>query len=203
MLMAKKKNQRDSVTFVCGARGSGKSSWLKQYARGFGRVLVWDPMREYGEALGVEAVGAPSDLVALRHADPVLVFAPEFVSTAAFDFFCHVAWSRRAGLVIADELAAVTHAGKASGWWGRLIREGRHRGIEIAGATQRPAEIDKTIIGNATRAVVFRLQRRADRELMAAELDIDRAQIDALAPLHFLDADLLSRRVTASRIVFG
>jgi len=197
------RRKRDSVTFVTGARGSGKSSWLKQYARGFGRVLVWDPMHEYGEALGVAPVSAPTELVARRRADPVLVYAPEFVSPEAFDFFCHVAWSRGAGLVVADELATVTHAGKASGWWGRLIREGRHRGIEIAGATQRPAEIDKTIIGNATRAVVFRLQRLRDRELMAAELDIDREQIDALAPLHFLDADLLGRRVTASRIVFG
>lgn len=191
--------------FVSGARGSGKSSWLKQYARGFGRVLVWDPMHEYAEAFGVSPVGSLSALVEAKGA-PICVFAPDdpaLVSAKAFDFFCLVAWTRGAGLVLVDELATVTHAGKALGWWGRLIREGRHRQIEIAGAAQRPAEIDKTIIGNATRLVVFRLGRRADRVLMAEELDIDRAQIDVLQPLEFLDADRLTRKVTRSRIVFS
>lgn len=203
--MQKPKRGRDSVVFVSGARGSGKSSWLKQYARGFGRVLVWDPMHEYAEAFGVAPIGSLSALVEARPA-PVVVFAPDdpaLVSAKAFDFFCLVAWTRGAGLVLVDELATVTHAGKALGWWGRLIREGRHRQIEIAGAAQRPAEIDKTIIGNATRLVVFRLGRRADRVLMAEELDIDRAQIDALEPLQFLDADRLTRKVTRSRIVFS
>lgn len=203
--MPKPKRARDSVVFVSGARGSGKSSWLKQYARGFGRVLVWDPMHEYAEAFGVAPVGSLSALVEAKGA-PICVFAPDdpaLVSAKAFDFFCLVAWTRRAGLVLVDELATVTHAGKALGWWGRLIREGRHRQIEIAGAAQRPAEIDKTIIGNATRLVVFRLGRRADRVLMAEELDIDRAQIDELQPLQFLDADRLTRNVTRSRVVFS
>lgn len=203
--MPKPKRQRDSVVFVSGARGSGKSSWLKQYARGFGRVLVWDPMHEYAEAFGVAPVGSLSALVEAKGA-PICVFAPDdpaLVSAKSFDFFCLVAWTRGAGLVLVDELATVTHAGKALGWWGRLIREGRHRQIEIAGAAQRPAEIDKTIIGNATRLVVFRLGRMRDRALMAEELDIDRAQIDALQPLEFLDADRLSHKVTRSRIVFS
>lgn len=203
--MPKPKRGRDSVVFVSGARGSGKSSWLKQYARGFGRVLVWDPMHEYAEAFGIAPVGSLSALVEDKGA-PLVVFAPDdpaLVSAKAFDFFCLVAWTRGAGLVLVDELATVTHAGKALGWWGRLIREGRHRQIEIAGAAQRPAEIDKTIIGNATRLVVFRLGRMRDRALMAEELDIDRAQIDALQPLEFLDADRLTRNVTRSRIVFS
>lgn len=191
--------------FVSGARGSGKSSWLKQYARGFGRVLVWDPMHEYAEAFGVAPVGSLSALVEAKGA-PICVFAPDdpaLVSAKAFDFFCLVAWTRGAGLVLVDELATVTHAGKALGWWGRLIREGRHRQIEIAGAAQRPAEIDKTIVGNATRLIVFRLGRLRDRAMMAEELDINRARIDALQPFQFLDADRLTRKVTRSRIVFS
>lgn len=200
------RRNRDSVVFVAGARGSGKSSFLKQYARGFGRVIVWDPMHEYGDALGVTPVGALTDLVAVHRSTSVLVFSPqspEIVSPRGFDMFCQIAWSRGAGLVVADELATVTTIGKAPGWWGRLIREGRHRRIEIAAAAQRPAEIDKTIIGNATRLVVFRLGRLKDRQLMAEELDLERAEIDSLEPLEFLNADRLTRQVTRSRIVFS
>lgn len=193
----------DSVTFVAGARGSGKSSWLKQYARGFGRVAVWDPMLEYGAALGAPTVRAPTALLSVLHTAPVLIFSPEVVSPESFDFFSQVAWVRGAGLVLVDELATVTHSGKASSWWGRLLREGRHKKIEIAAAAQRPAEIDKTIIGNATRLIVFRLGRLIDRRLMADELDIDRAEIDTLEPLEFLDADRLTRKITRSSIVFA
>lgn len=200
--MSRHPGRPDSVTFVAGARGSGKSSWLKQYARGFGRVLVWDPMNEYGAALQVAAVRRPSGLVAAL-GDPVVVFSPEIINSNLFDFFSECAYRRGPGLVLVDELATVTHAGKASGWWGRLIREGRHQKTEIAAAAQRPAEIDKTILGNATRLVVFRLGRLIDRKLMAAELDIDRKQIDVLEPLEFLDADRLTRKLTKSHIVFA
>ena len=196
----------DSVVFVAGARGSGKSSWLKQYARGFGRVLVWDPMHEYGQALGVAPIGSLTELVSVHRSAPVLVFAPdrpELVSAQSFDLFCQIAWSRGAGLVLVDELATVTNIGKAPGWWGRLIREGRHKHIEIAAAAQRPAEIDKTIIGNCTHLVVFRLGRLKDRQLMAEELDIERAEIDALAPLEFIRSDRLARTIEHSRIVFA
>jgi hypothetical protein len=201
-----KRSPRDSVVFVAGARGSGKSSWLKQYARGFGRVLVWDPMHEYGEALGVAPVDSLTALVAAHRTAPVLVFAPdrpELVSAKSFDLFCQIAWARGAGLVLVDELATVTTIGKAPGWWGRLIREGRHRRIEIAAAAQRPAEIDKTIIGNCTRLVVFRLGRLKDRQLMAEEIDIERADIDELEPLEFISADRLKRTIDYSRIVFA
>jgi hypothetical protein len=158
---------------------------------------------EYGRALGAPTVRRPTDLLSALHAAPVLVFSPEVVSPESFDFFSHAAWVRGAGLVLVDELASVTHAGKASGWWGRLIREGRHKRIEVAAAAQRPAEIDKTIIGNATRLIVFRLGRAIDRKMMADELDIDRERIDVLEPLEFLDADRLTRQVTQSRIVFA
>jgi DNA helicase HerA-like ATPase len=106
-------------------------------------------------------------------------------------------------LVVVDELATVTNIGKAPGWWGRLIREGRHRRIEIAAAAQRPAEIDKTIIGNCTHLVVFRLGRLRDRQLMAEELDLERADIDQLEPLEFIRADRLQRKIEYSRIVFA
>ena len=102
-----------------------------------------------------------------------------------------------------DELADVSNPGKARGHWGRLVREGRHHRIELAAATQRPQEIDTTTIPNATRLVVFRLGRRADRKLLADELDIELDRVSALRPLEFLDADRLNGAVKPGRIVFA
>lgn len=199
------KRHPDSVVFVAGARGSGKSSWLKQYARGFPRVLVWSPLEptdRYGHLLGVEpAKTLPAFLTA--PADGHAVYYPEHPTPAVFDVFCKIVWYVGDCLVLVDELADVTPVGKAVGWWGALVRKGRHRRIEIAAGAQRPAEIDKTIIGNATRCVCFRLKRHEDRRVMAAEMGVDQSMLDSLRPLQFVDADDLAGTVTRGRIAFA
>jgi hypothetical protein len=202
-----RRSRPDSVLFATGKRGSGKSSFLKQYARGFGRVLVWDPKNEYGAALGVDPIRSPSELVA-RIAEPLLVFVPpkgikRKRLVAVFDFVCEcVAARRHRSLFLVDELAGVSSSHGGSGWWDYLEREGRHDGIELAAAAQRPVRIDPQLIANATRIVVFRLGRKVDRVLMAEELDIELDQL-RLPQLHFLDFDLESEEITRGRIVFA
>lgn len=70
---------------------------------------------------------------------------------AMFEFWarCTFAWCNAA--IVAEETADVTNPSKAPHWWGLLIRKGRARGLStIFALTQRPAESDKTDIGNAT-----------------------------------------------------
>lgn len=196
----------DSVVFATGARGSGKSSWLKQYARGFGRVLVWSPMEQsdaYSSALDLPCTDSLSEFVYLAASAPLgAVYAPMNPTPELFDMWCKIVWHAGDCLALIDELADVTPVGKAVGWWGADVRKGRHRGINIAAGAQRAAEIDKTIIGNSTRIVCFRLARVTDRKLMADEIGVDRSLIDSLKPLEFLDADRLTGAVVASRIRF-
>lgn len=196
---------QDSVVFATGARGSGKSTWLKQYARGFGRVLVWSPLEEtdqYARELGVQPSRTLPAFLAEASTGAQAVYAPAHPTPALFDMWCKIVWSVADCLALVDELADVTPVGKAVGWWGALLRKGRHRRIDIAAGAQRPAEIDKTIIGNSTRVVCFRLARVTDRRLMADEIGVERATVDALQPLQFLDADRLTGRVQPGRLVF-
>ena len=197
----------DSVVFATGARGSGKTSWLKQYARGFGRVLVWSPVEESDDYAGVLGAGLCTDILSFLTAASGgarrLVYAPPYPTPAVFDVWCKVVYRVGTCLALVDELADVTPIGKAFGWWGALLRKGRHRRISIAGGAQRPAEIDKTILGNSTRLIVFRLARVTDRRLMADELGVDRDVLDALHPLQFLDCDRLTGSFHRSKIVFA
>ena len=195
----------DSVLFATGARGSGKSSLIKQHARGFGRVLAWSPLEEtdgYGPMLGVEPC-SDLDVFVRAAAAGSAVYAPHEPTPERFDMFCKVVWYARDCLLVVDELADVTPIGKAVGWWGAVVRKGRHRNICIAAGAQRPAEIDKTIIGNCTRIACFRMSRWRDRAMMADELGVDRAMLEGLRPLEFLDADMLTGQVTRRRIVFA
>lgn len=200
------KRHPDSVVLVTGARGSGKSSWLKQYARGFPRVLSWSPLEpsdRYGQLLGVAPVSGLPEFLAAATIRGHAVYYPEHPTPALFNMFCKLVWHVGDCLVLVDELADVTPVGKAVGWWGALVRKGRHRRIEIAAGAQRPAEIDKSIIGNATRCVCFRLKRHEDRRVMAAEMGIDQSMLDSLRPLQFVDADDIAGTVTRGRITFA
>lgn len=200
------RRQTDSVTVVTGARGSGKSSWIKQYTRGrTGRVLVWSPLEEsdkYGASLGIPDRRAPSEFLEAAAVGSA-VWAVERPTLDRFDWFCRVAWSVGRCIVVVDELADVAPIGKALGGWGDLVRKGRHRGIEIIAGAQRPAEIDKTVIGNSTRVVCFRLARVTDRRYVADEISVDRSLLDALRPLQFLDSDRLTGSVTRGKLVFS
>ena len=74
--------------------------------------------------------------------------------------------------VVVEELADVTSSSKAPQGWGDVLRKGRAIGLKIYGLTQRPAESDKTIIGNASLFHAGRQSRSADRKYMAAELNL-------------------------------
>ena len=74
-----------------------------------------------------------------------------------------------------------------------VVRRGRHQSLTVYGITQRPAESDKTIIGNATLTHCCKLKRAPDRAYMAREMGCAPALLDALKPLEWIEADELGR----------
>jgi hypothetical protein len=107
---------------------------------------------------------------------------------------CAFAWTNAA--VVAEETADVTSPSKARPNWGPLIRRGRARGLApIFALTQRPAESDKTAIGNATLIRVGRMARDADRKMMAKELDINYRILTGLLPLDFVERNMATNEV--------
>lgn len=90
--------------------------------------------------------------------------------------------------VIGEELADVTSAGKAPDGWGNLLRQGLGWGINIYALSQRPAESDKTILGNLTYIHTHRMARADDRKYIAKEMDIDPDQIKDLEKYQWIEA---------------
>lgn len=200
-----------SIGAILGASGSGKSSLMKLELLAVqpARLLIWDPKREYGSYAppipGTRT--APSSLEDLvtkalnagARGSFRLSFRPLLGRKAMrdqFNVFCQVA--ERAGncFVLVDELADVTEPGWAPEGWERLTRQGRHAGITIRGASQRPAEIDKSFYGNASRAAIFRMNAESDVTRCAALLGVDPRQVRELAPLEWYERDMLSGQVS-------
>lgn len=178
-----------SITLVCGASGSGKTAWLIQRIRRAKRVVVWDMKGEYARDHGFILLSDKSQLIDTLRRSRAGRFAFRSIVPADFDFFCRAAYAWGKCVVIAEELADVTAPGKAPLGWGMVVRRGRDRALEVYGVTQRPAESDKTIIGNATLMHCAMLPRFADRQYMAREMDYPAEKITALQPLEWVERE--------------
>jgi len=211
--MAPRRRRRDGrLIFVTGSRGSGKSGWTRQAVGERQRLLVWDAVKEWSRDGLVRPVRSLTDLHQLIITD---IQSPGLfrygyvgpVTKKAFVTFCKLAtvWMKAApeGCVVVEELADVTHAGKAPEGWGELVREGRHYSGDIYALTQRPAESDKTVAGNCDLIHAGRQSFPRDRKTMAEYLDVPVEEVTALESLHWIERDMRDRRLSRGVLAFG
>lgn len=193
------------IVVVCGASGSGKSAWTKQQIEDDARVIVYDSDAEYCELRGFKAVSAPNILAKmLRKASKGrFAYVPKQIGSAhEFDLWAQLAFAWGNCTAVAEELAGVTSPGKAPPGWHTLVSRGRKRGMTIYGVTQRPAESDKTIIGNASLIHCGMLARSNDRAYMARELDCAQYQVDKLKPLEWIERDRNEHELRTGKLEF-
>lgn len=173
------------VRLIVGSTGSGKSFETKRAIARERNVFVFDVKNEYGSLPGFRRAYTRADFLREMRRGGRVAWAT--TGAADFEFFCWAVWYRGSALVIVEELASVTGTGKAIGPWHLMLSQGRGFGLRIIGVTQRPAEIDKTIVGNATLIRAHRLTRGSDRAYVAAELDVPRADLDGLQGFDYIE----------------
>jgi len=176
------------------------------------RLLVWDTMGEWSQKLRLTRVRSIAELHKLIIADlraPASSFRVGYcgpITKEHFEAFCKLAWvwlRAAIGTLVVEELSDVTSPGKAPPAWGDIVRKHGHTGAHVYALTQRPAESDKTIIGNA--AVIHGgLQSfESDRRYMARCLDVPVAQVAQLAQLQFIERDMRTRELRTGTVNFG
>lgn len=184
--MPRKRNNAHSaeIVLVTGSSGAGKTTWMKKIIARRKRVLIYDAAKhEYGDACniiirpgsGMQQTAEKRLLDTIRanlDGPAKIAFQPTRPTPENFDFFCRVAYAWGDCTVVAEELADVTTPGKAPPGWGDVLRKGRAYGLKVYGLTQRPAESDKTIIGNATLIHAGRQARFEDMKYMAREMSL-------------------------------
>lgn len=189
-----------SIVAVVGASGSGKSLSIKQAIarRPPARLLVWDPMREYADVGTVTE--SLAELFAAVMADPTtprrsfrLVYRPPSdreTAARAFGALCRVAMIAPRTTLIVEELALVTSPSWAPPGWREATLTGRHQGLRIIAASQRPASVDKDFFGNATRIRCGRLNYDSDLRTMSNVLGVSRDELRDLPPLAYVERDM-------------
>lgn len=183
--------------------------------RGAPRLLVWDSGYDFQPALGLHPVRTIRELHELVVADirnpdamPQRIAYTGPVSREHFIAFCRLAyvWLRAhpGGVLVVDELSDVTSSGKATPGWGEIVR--KHRKFKrgrVYALTQRPAESDKTIIGNATVIHAGRMNFESDELYMARCLKVPLEQVQALQDLAYIERNMRTRTLSTGVVTFG
>lgn len=191
------------LVLVAGASRSGKTYWTVHQVASCARLLVWDAKSEWWRH-GCRTITTPAELRELVARNPPAIERVAYArpcTAAEFDFFCKCAWvwiRAARGALVVEELADVTHPGKAPTAWGEILRKGLAFGPVIYAVTQRPSESDKTAIGNSSRVHCHRMGRAADVRYMAAELRVPIEEVERLQPFDWIERDALGQ-VTRGR----
>lgn len=172
-----------------GQSGSGKGVSIRRRLADLApaRLLIYDPRSEYADL--APAMKLP-DLAKGFLSSAGKPFKARYVPTGRiplrdeFDILCRVAFEAGDLVLLADELAEVTTPSWAPAAWRVCCSQGRHKALHIIGAAQRPAQIDKTFLGNTTLVRVGSLGFDDDVRVMAACM---RAPVPLVAGLQALE----------------
>lgn len=190
-----------------------------QQIRASDEVLVWDAVGEWsrtGSFAGVMTMRALHAIIVgnlqtgshsrLAYRGPLAIADAAGRPVPLFPIFCRLAWvwmrCARGRVLVVEELADVTSPGKAPAAWGEIVRKGRHEGGRIYALTQRPAESDKTIAGNADIIHAGRQSFPRDRKSMAEYLDVPEIDVTNLRSLEWIERDMRTRELRRGTVRF-
>lgn len=178
------KNEPHIEAYI-GSTGSGKGVSINRRLGEMSppRLLIWDPRDEYKKwAPKFTSIKALAEAFHLK-AGPVRArfVAGDGDLKSDFEHVCKIAFAAGNLLFLAEELSDVTTASHAPPAWRKIITQGRHQGLAVFGAAQRPALIDKNFLGGCTYIRCFNLRYREDRRAMASAMDVNERDITDLS----------------------
>jgi hypothetical protein len=181
--------------------GQGKGVLMKAALRRLKpkRLLILDTKDENGEF--AEMV---TSLSALKRATFNKSFAVRYQlradttknRRAEFEEVCRMVSQAGNTAYLIEELGRYTTASYAPPAWADCCNDGRHDGLHLIAASQFPAQLDKSFLGNATEVWCGYLGEEEHRKVMARKMNIPPDQIEALRKFQFLHFDRDARKVT-------
>lgn len=190
------------IIAILGASGAGKSTAIKQLIREQKpkRLIVIDPMGEYGDY--ASHVSKVADVLqAARQKTFKVAFKTSSINPVEqFETICRIAYTVGDCWLIVDELAIYTQPNKAPPAWADCSMRGRHKGMTVIGASQRPASIDKHFFGNASIVRSGRLNYADDVKTMANVLNVPMQQIKDLLPLEYVQKNMSNGEITTGKV---
>lgn len=180
--------KRADIRAFVGATGSGKGVGINEHLKAAkpSRLIVFDPMKEYA-SLGTVVTTVGPLIAAMKKQNFKVIWQPDdetdYASEtfkAQFALFCRAAFLVGNLTMLVEELELVTRPTWAPAAWRNCTKRGRHQGLTIMAATQRPADADKAFWSSCTYIRCHALRETEDGQRMAKVLKVPYEQIEKL-----------------------
>lgn len=158
---------------LIGRSRSGKTQKALELIKQIPCVLIWDVEQQYEVTHRATSQKQLLELVQSLAGKKCVIGYTGPLSD--FNFFCKAAFwlvrrcyqlNVKSGVVF-EETADVTNPSKAPEYYGILLRRALKYGPDLFAITQRPAESDKTSVGNASVVHLCALKLPSDKDYMA------------------------------------
>jgi hypothetical protein len=188
------------IVIVFGRRGCGKTFLTRKLAQHQARVCAWDFMDEYGPMANYFDGDLEGFAYFLEASEGKQFAAARYIPlsdvASEFDEFCRKLWSAGNFVVVIEEAAEVCSAGAMPSGMGRLVRQGRHKGLGILATTQRLSEVSRTLTALASVFVGFSTTEPRDLAALSERTTPEFAeQVKALPAHEFLCWDVRTQEV--------
>jgi hypothetical protein len=192
---------QNQVAGVVGRKGSGKSTRVATLMKYCPRIVAWDPMEDHTDLLSDAFEGVDDELdeyftQAWRAKTFACSFAPAEDLEEEFEEICRLVYAYGRMLFVVEEAPLVLKAGYMPPAFGRIVRTGRHRQIDLLWTAQRASEVARTLT-SATDIWIFYSQTEP-RDLDAIAERCGREIADQVAVLGLHDSfiwDVIERQI--------
>jgi hypothetical protein len=192
---------QNRIVGLVGRKGSGKSTRVATLLKYVPRIFVWDPMGDHSDLLPDVFEGIDMELEEyFEQARRVKTFAcgyvPEGDPEKEFNEVCELVYIHGRMLFVIEEVPLVCKAGYVPSMFGRIVRTGRHKGIDVLWTAQRAAEVSRTLTAMTDVWVFF--SQTEPRDLDAIAERCGREVADKVAGLGLHDSfvwDVIERKI--------
>ncbi len=150
---------QNKITGILGRKGTGKSRMLRERLKSESRIVLWDPLGEH--------VWCPNRITDPARLDAFFgwtrkreKFAARFVPLAApegsFDAVADMVYRRGRLAFGVEEVAMISNPNWLPEGFDRLVRLGRHRGVDLLWTSQRAGEVARRLTAQTDVFIIFR-----------------------------------------------
>jgi len=180
---------KNEVIFVSGQRGSGKSYWVKNFIRGLPRYVLYDALSEYEGPSRFADIGALLEFSKADRKEGFYEAIYDPLEHEDFPLFCRIALALGNLYVIIEEIDLFATPYLTPPELQKLIKYGRHHGINVIGVSRRPSEVSRLFTSQATRFVLFRQIEPRDITYFRSVIGPQADRLPDLPQFCFLDID--------------
>jgi hypothetical protein len=194
---------QNRIVGVIGRKGSGKSTRFEELLERRDRIIIFDPMAEHdwtpNELAGPKPIETAKEFFDWGKRKPQWAanFVPGDDLEADLEALSRMVYDRGECAFGVEEIPLICSANHMPDNFGKLVRTGRHRGVDLFWTAQRAAEVPRTLTSLTDEFVFFSQTEPRDLDAIAARCGSDVAdQVGRLGMHDSLHWDVINRQIS-------